>query len=378
VRRVGRWLRPWRAAAWRAGLVRDRTRRAVAKVEALLEGPGRERFEASGTPGLAVVVRFADGPVVRRAFGLADASTPMRTDTVFQVLSIGKPVTAAIAAALASEGVVDLDEPVTRRLPAGALPAERFDPRAVASITLRQLLSHTSGIANVVYGYAREDAPAADPLDAFRSEHDEPRRPRVVREPGSAFEYTGAGFVLAEAVLEAAVGIRFATLARDRFLAPLGMISSSFDPGAELWARVATPYDASGAAIGPKRWSATAAANFHSTAEDVTTFGVALMDGPRGEPAGRGVLPPSACAEVLRVQHQDVRGAGWGLGVRLKWNRFERRFVHVGYDQGWYGHLEGLLRRRVAFAVLTNGYRGRDCVASLASAIRHVLYDEAY
>src|SRR5205085_10997341 len=117
---VGRWLRPWRAAASRLGLRRDRTSGVADAIESLLDGAGREQFESSGAPGLAVVVRFADGRTVRRAFGIAGRDTPMRTDTVFQALSFGKPITAACALSLAAEGIVDLDEPVARRLPAGA------------------------------------------------------------------------------------------------------------------------------------------------------------------------------------------------------------------------------------------------------------------
>src|SRR5947208_602834 len=82
------------------------------------------------------------------------------------------------------------------------------------------------------------------------------RRARLVREPGSGFEYTGAGFMLAEIVLEAAAGIPFARLAQERLLEPLGMHSSSFDPGERLLARLATPHDASGAAIPAERWRA--------------------------------------------------------------------------------------------------------------------------
>jgi CubicO group peptidase (beta-lactamase class C family) len=346
-------------------------------VEEVLDARGRERFEASGAPGIAAFVRFADGRAVGRAFGTAGAGAPMRTDTVFQALSFGKPVTAACALSLAADGVLHVDEPVARWLPAAGLP-ERLDGRPLGAVTLRQLLSHKSGLAALLYGHANPAGPRPAARDVFLSEHDEGRRPRLVRDPGAAFEYTGAGFALAEVVLETATGRPFADLARERVLAPLGMWSSGFDPDPALLARLATPHDREGVAFEAVPWAAIAAANFHSTAEDATSFAVSLMRGDRGEPAGRGVVPPDACDRMLAPHVVDAPGAGWGLGFRLKWDRFERRFVHLGYDAGWYGHLEGLRRRRVAFALLTNGDRGRDAVAALARDVRRVLYDVAF
>lgn len=366
-----------RTAAWRAGWIRDRTSAAAEAVEAVLDGRGRERFEASRAPGLAVFVRFADGRTVGRAFGNAGAGPPMRTDTVFQALSFGKSVTAACALSLAADGVLDVDAPVAPWLAKAGCAVERIDGRALGAVTLRQSFSHTSGLGGIAYGHAREGSrPTA--LEVFLSEHDAARRPRLVREPGAAFEYTGAGFALAEVVLEAASGRPFPTLARERVLEPLGMTSSAFDPDPALLARLATPHDPVGNAFPAVPWAATAAANFHSTAEDATAFAIALMPGDDGRPAGRGVLPPAACATMLAPHVVDGPGAGWGLGFRVKWDRFERRFMHLAYDAGWYGHLEGLRKRRVAFALLTNGDRGRDAVAPLARDLRQALYDVAF
>ena len=377
MKHLGRWLRPWRAAAWRAGLRRDRTRDAAEAVEATLDLRGRERFEASGAPGIAAFVRFADGRTVGRAFGTAGGGVPMRTDTVFQALSFGKPVTAACALSLAADGVLDVDEPIARWLEKARLP-ERVDGRPLGAVTLRQLLSHTSGLQGLTYGHARSESERPSARDVFRSEHDDARRPHLVRDPGEAFEYTGAGFVLAEAVIEAATGTPFVTTVEERVTGPLGMTSSSFDPSPALLARSATPHGEDGVGFPARQWATTAAANFHSTAEDATAFALALLPGERDEPAGRGVLPPHACADMLTAHVTDAPGAGWGLGFRVKWDRFERRFVHLAYDVGWYGHLEGLRRRRVVFALLTNGDRGRDAVAGLARDVRQALYDVAF
>src|SRR5436190_1856103 len=186
VRSLGRWLRPWRAAACRAGWVRDRTRGAAEAAAAVLDGPGRERFEASGAPGLAAFVRFADGRAVGRAFGTAGGGAPMRTDTVFQALSFGKPVTAACALSLAAEGALDMDAPIAPWLSKAGCPVDRLDGRSLGAITLRRLFSHTSGLAAVWYGPAATGGERRRALDVYLSAPGASRRPRLLRAPGVA------------------------------------------------------------------------------------------------------------------------------------------------------------------------------------------------
>jgi len=369
---ISRWVRPVRVAACRLGLL-DRTRGAARAVEHGLDGTGRTLVETSGVPGLAVLVRFGDGREVRRTWGRAGERRPMRTDTVVQALSLSKSVTAACALGLVQRGVLALDEPIFRRIRSWRLPPNRATPEQVEAITLRRLLSHTSGLN--VLGYAqRPFGEEVRPASLLAREDEDERTIRVVR-PAGTFGYSGGGFVVAQLAIEDATGRPYADVARETVLEPLGLSSSTYGDDV-LAARVATAHDRDGRPVPLAPFAATAASGLWSDAEDLATFWSALVPGAAGEPAGRGVVSPASCAEMLRPHVLDREGA-WGLGLRLKTKRGDLRYVHAGYDVGWHHYAEGLLRRRVVMVLVSNGDRGEDVVPALSRALRLTLYDRA-
>jgi CubicO group peptidase (beta-lactamase class C family) len=373
---LARLLRPLRVAAWSAGLVADRTRGAVRAVERLLDARAPTLFASSGVPGLAVVVRFAEGATVRRAYGTAGVAGPMSTDTVVEALSLSKPVTATCAMALVDRGVLALDEPVWRRLRSWRMPASRAGPGSVDDVTLRRLLSHSAGLN--VLGYGRR-GPSESPtaLDLLARDAEEERTLRIVRAPGSEFAYSGGAFVVVQALVEDATGRPFADVARETVLAPLGMRSSDYEPSPALLQRLSSCHDADGRTLPRDPYAATAASGLYTTAEDLVAFWSAFAEGPRGEPPGRGVVSPATCAQMLAPQVEDPGGGAWGLGFRLKRQRHDLRYLHAGYDEGWHSFAEGLSRRRVVLVLLSNGDRGKDCVPALSRALRTLLYDVA-
>ena len=100
---------------------------------------------ANVTPGLAVAIVRGDEVIYAKAFGFADRERRIRAEagTQFYIASTTKSFTGLTAAVLAARRAIDLDQPVMQ-----ALPTARFDPRLTADrITLRDLLTHTHGIA---------------------------------------------------------------------------------------------------------------------------------------------------------------------------------------------------------------------------------------
>jgi CubicO group peptidase (beta-lactamase class C family) len=369
-------MRMGRRAGWKAGLVPDRTRSTARLVERLLDARGRALFEESGVPGLVVIVRFGEGRTITRCFGRAGPSRPLRPDTVFPALSISKPVTAFCAMALVEQGALDLDEPVWRRLRSFRLPAARtggFDPDGV---TLRRLLSHSAGLAPLEIGWsATPRIPSA--LELLGEGGAAGSTLRLVEPPGATLLYAGGGFVLVQLLIEDATGMPFPLVARERVLRPLAMHGSDYELPAELAERLATSFDADDAPLPARRLAATAASGLFSTAEDLATFWSVLAMGPAGEPPGRGVISPAACREMLTPQATGPDGTRCGLGFYLRNKRADVRYTHLGYYAGWNHHVEGLLRRRVVVAAMSNGDRGKSCVRPLVHELRKVLYDHA-
>nr|WP_199048594.1 serine hydrolase domain-containing protein [Dyella sp. ASV24] len=196
--------------------------------------------------GAVVLIQHRGHELYRRSAGWADREQrqPMRTDTVFRLASVSKPIVTTAAMVLASRGVVDLDAPMTRwvpdfrpRLPDGRTP----------DISLRQLLSHQSGLgyrfleADVRGPYAQ--AGVSDGMDASgMSLAENLRRIATVPlqfAPGDGWFYS-LGIDVAGGVLEAATGQTLGQIVRDTVTAPLGMADTDFH--ARDAARLATHY----------------------------------------------------------------------------------------------------------------------------------------
>jgi len=178
-------------------------------------------------PGIAVVVAGPEGLRAAGAAGLADivAHRPASLGMVCPWFSMTKVVTATAAVRLAERGVLDLDAPVDRHVPA----LSRVRPRQWASrITTRHLLSHSAGLPNPVpvRWIHRADQPAPDPdvfLGGLLARHG-----RLRFEPGTRSTYSNLGPLVVAAALAATTGRPFTELVHQEILHPLGMRATAF------------------------------------------------------------------------------------------------------------------------------------------------------
>ncbi|MGY6627032.1 MAG: serine hydrolase domain-containing protein [Oceanicaulis sp.] len=199
--------------------------------------------EGGRAPGAAIAI-VRDGQVLwALAAGAAafDAAgqTPVRAleaATPVRAASMSKLAVALTAGALAQQGRIDLDAPITAALPRA--PRHPLDPDA--PITLRQLLSHTSGVCDPARYWAElgEDFYALFRDQAAWCDH----------APGAGFAYSNLGYALAASVLEAASEERFDRLARRHALIPAGLPGAGFN-----WSGVDRSVRDSGGAL--HRWS---------------------------------------------------------------------------------------------------------------------------
>ena len=189
---------------------------------------------ADGFPGATTAVVTPDGAVHTAATGWADRedSTRMTPDTRMLGGSTGKSFAAAVVLALAQDGVVDLDGPVSRWL--GERPWFDRLPNADA-LTLRHLLRHRSGLVDHIHTDAFRRAMrrkrAAEGPDA-RLAPDEIVRLVLDTDPlfpaGTGYHYSDTNYILAGLAVEAATGRAYADVLRARLLDPLGL--SDTDP----------------------------------------------------------------------------------------------------------------------------------------------------
>lgn len=285
-----------------------------------------------------VVLVAKDGEIVySRAAGLADreAGTEMREDAIFRLASITKPFVSAAAMRLVEEGRLDLDAPVTQWLPdfRPALPGG-----TQPDITIRQLLTHTSGLG---YGFIEPaDGPyhqlnVSDGLDQPGLSLDENlarlSAAPLYFAPGEGWRYSLGTDVLG-GVLEKVEDRGLAEIVRDKVTAPLGIEDTDFtvrdpsrlvqayadgDPEPRLMTDgIAVPMMGLDAIFAPSRILDPASypsggAGMAGTAGDVLRFLEAIRTG------GAPILKPETVEAMVRDQvgpQTETQGPGWGFG----------------------------------------------------------------
>lgn len=294
--------------------------------------------------GVVVVVR--DGHVVyRRAAGLADreAGRKVQEDTVFRLASMTKPLVSAAALALVDQGVLKLDDPVTKYLPTFA---PKLSNGKQPVITVRQLLTHTSGL-----DYGLEKA-TAEPFHRANASNgiDQPglslaenltrlNQVPLLFEPGTKWNYSMSTDVLGGVVAKAA-GVPLPVAVEKLVTGPLGMKGTGFVPPSPI-ERLATPY-ADGSPR-PSRMTDGQVVPFYTS--NITFAPSRILDA-RSYPSGGGgmvgtvddyvrfletvrtgggaVLKPATAKAMTENQVGDIEvtaagpAYGWGLGFAVQ------------------------------------------------------------
>lgn len=243
---------------------------------------------------------------------------PIDRNTLFQVASLSKWISAWGIMTLVEAGKLDLDAPVSTYLTRWKLPESSFDNDGV---TVRRLLSHTAGLTDGL-GYAGfEPGEPVQPIEdsltlAADASPDANGAVRVGIEPGSAFEYSGGGYTLLQLLVEEVSGQSFNDYMKSQVFDRVGMTRSTYVLEDTIL-NVAEFYDVDGSPATHYRFTSLAATSLYSTAGDLTRFIQAHLTGPQGEPAGRGVLSLKTLKEMRR-SHASKWGADiWGLGTML-------------------------------------------------------------
>lgn len=275
------------------------------------------RMIEAGKPGNLAFQLIQGGQAVDSRF--VSIGRPVDQDTLFQVASLGKWVTALGVMTLVDAGRVDLDAPVDTYLKRWKLPPSEFDNRQV---TVRRLLSHTAGLTDGL-GYAgfRPGEPIQSlPASLTRAADASPGKDGVVRvgaEPGGEWDYSGGGYTILQLMIEDVTGEPFNAYMRRAVLAPLGMSRSTFVLPEGVVDNLADFYDVGGKPATHYRFTATGAASLYTSAADLTRLIQAHLPGPGGAPPGRGVLRTQTLQEMRRPHARQMGADIWGLGVIL-------------------------------------------------------------
>ena len=282
----------------------------------------------AGNVGLALIEHGAV-----HAEHMSSVGEPVDRDTVFQVASLSKWITAWGVMALVEQGRLDLDAPVSRYLTRWALPETGFDNDGV---TVRRLLSHTAGLTDGL-GYAGfAPGSPAQTLEASltRAADASPGasgRVQVGHPPGQRFKYSGGGYTLLQLLIEEVSGGTFEAYMQRAVFEPLGMNHSTFVWDETRGFKLAPSFDVDSKPTPYLRFTSLAATSLYTTVGDMTTFLQAHLRGARGEPVGRGVLTAHALKQMQEPHASQFGQEIWGLGTMLYAPNGTGAFV-VGHD----------------------------------------------
>jgi CubicO group peptidase (beta-lactamase class C family) len=292
-------------------------------------------------PGASVLVIEKGRAVVRKSYGLADGRTKTTPATNYRLASITKQFTAAAILALVNDGKLSLDDQASRWLP--SLPA------AAESITIRHLLTHTSGLIDyedVIAEGTTAQLHDADVLRLLESQD------RTYFAPGSKYQYSNSGYALLALIVERVSGQTFAAFLRERIFLPLGMQNTvAFEEGISTVANRAygTPKDQSttSAVLGD--------GGIYSSIDDLAKWDAALYD-----PRYAIVFAPQTKTDEPNVDY--------GFGWRISRHHGERMVWHSGETSGFRNVILRFPDRRLTVIVLTNRSEPKPYPTALAIA----------
>jgi len=287
----------------------------VAEAIAAIRAHGEQHLRAFSLPGMTLGLTAPNGfaTVINFGFANADARQPITPDTLFQIGSISKSLTAAVIHQLAAEGRFKLTDRVSALLPTIPLPRGN-------AITVQHLLDHTAGLPDDVPLFADDGL-------------------WVGYQPEAHWHYSNTGYELLGKLAEHAGRKPLGVLLHERIFAPLGMKRSrgaiiAADRG--LYAQGYEPADltvpvARGVPLEPAAWVDVTfgAGSVASTADDMTRWLRTLADAAQGR-GGLGLNPAQAKAFTAHLVPSDAPGMSYGNGL-----------MHVGGNGRSYLHHTG-------------------------------------
>ncbi len=312
------------AAGFKAEAFDDSADRDKPPVIAAIGERMRRFVDDKEIAGAVTLTATSDRIVHLEATGMAEisAAKPMKTDAIFWIASMTKPITATAVLMLQDEGKLSVDDPVEKYIPEFKnLKTKDGEP---ARETIRNLLTHTSGMGEASGAEARGIKKLADLMPIYISKP-------VAFEPGSKWVYCQSGINTAARIVEIVAGESFDRFVTRRLFEPLGMKDTTFYLAENQLPRLARSYrrtdkgELEPAEIGllnrqnPTSRDRYPAANggLFSTATDYAIFCMMILND--GEFDGIRYLKPESVKLMTSVQSGSLKtgftpGNGWGLG----------------------------------------------------------------
>lgn len=316
---------------------------ASAPIAAQLEQRAAQFFKDAG-PGGVVLVKRGEEVLLRRGYGLADLENqlPMSADAVFPLASTTKQFTSMAVLKLVEAGKLTLDQSI------GELDPTL--PRTIAAVSVRQLLTHTSGIKNISSieesRAARRNEADAKSLIGFFAELP------LEFPPGSQFRYSNSNYIVLTRLIEVLSAQSYADYLGTTILEPLGMTHTRYGSHLALIPGRASGYqqDNNGAWLNAEFISMSqpqGAGGLVSNVDDLARWDAALSDGK--------LVDPKLLAQAFQpVKLTDSSTQPYGFGWVISEVQGRPSVEHGGFINGFNSQILRLPQQQILVTVLTN------------------------
>jgi D-alanyl-D-alanine carboxypeptidase len=306
----------------------------------LVDPLANSAMKQQSIPGMTVALAKNGTMLYAQAYGDSDMAThsATQTSTIFEIGSITKQFTAALVMKLQEQGKLHVDDSISAYLPEYKFPS---------AITLRMLLTHTSGLANYTSfaqypGWATNGVSEATILSAVS------QTPPLFP-PGTQWSYSNSNYFVLGAIIEMLTGQSYAANLEQYIFQPLGLANTYFSLPPP--AKSAIGYTWNGPSMVPAlvadRSAAFAAGALSSNVSDLVAWDNALIN-------GKVVSPASFTAMTTPVNPAIPGGGSYGFGLALR--TFDNRptIWHNGLINGFTAETDVFLDSGFAVVVLTN------------------------
>ena len=244
---------------------------------------------------------------------------PVDRNTIFQVSSLSKFVSAVGIMKLIELGKIDLDTPVNRYLKRWHLPPSKFDNEQV---TARRLLSHTAGLTDELGYSGFENRDSVQTLEESLTKAKDADKGisgevKVGIEPNTRWKYSGGGFTLLQLLVEETSGQSFNEFMTTNLFKPLNMNNSIYILEDSLKIKLCEFYNADKTLAPHFYYTSLSATSLYTSLSDLEIYFQLFLNGQNAEPIGRGHIKPETL-KAMRESHWDIMGEEiFGLGCML-------------------------------------------------------------
>lgn len=332
-------------------------------VSAKVDDVVRAQLRKQKIPGIGLGV-MRDGKIIKATgYGLANVelNVSVKPESIFQTGSVGKQFTATAVMMLVEEGKLGLDDKITKYFPEA--------PAAWKAVTVRHLLTHTSGIAD----YGGEESTMGKGVINFRQDYTEDDLVRIFSampmdfQPGEKWKYSNTGYVILGVLIHRVTGKFYGDFLQERIFHPLGMTSTRIISEVDIIPGRTTGYRLLKGELKNQEWvspslNTTADGALYTNVYDLAKWDAALY-------TERLLKKASFDQMWTPVKLNNGTNYNYGFGWGVQEANGHRLLAHDGAWQGFTMNISRYVDDRLTIVVFTNLDENNSRPAAIAKAV---------